>query len=324
MIEAGGIEHRLRLSPAHRVPGDKLPDFAQGAINLGRELYRSAVAGQPRTVILAVPSRDFFSALLSLGAAEAALSCGPRETTKPTPGELVIALYESGGFHVAIFEGEEEDTRESGRMRTFLSLKGQQRISAYSEMVTLLKHPRGPKGRSALSTLGLMHEAPPEVIAAQAAFGMQAVHDLYLDTPASTSVGTKSWIEEDLEDFRFSLDDMPGCEATLGDLLLASHSGFLPPLLDVQTYIANDLSAINSPLTILDGANVPLRHGVDVGNGSQVIVLDATTPQATLDLAVSSVANRLAFYAQDPDWLPLYHAGLALTERASYLRKTTR
>jgi len=318
------IEDRLRLAAAHQVPGDSLPDFAQGAISLGRELYRSAVAGQPRTVILVVPTRDFFSALLSLGAAEAALSRNSRLTPKPEPGELVIALYKSGGFHVAIFDGEEEDLRVPGRMRTSLSLKGTQGISVYSDQVTLLKHPRGPQARVALSTLDSTQEAPPEVSVAQAAFGLQAVRDLYLRVPASTIIGTRSWIEADLGQLRFALGDSPEIEVTLGDLFLANRTGFLPPLLNVQPYTASDLAELESPLTVLDGANVPLRHGVHVGSGSQVIVLDAATPQATLDLAVSSAANQFAFYAQDPEWQPLHHKGLVVTERVSFLRNTAR
>lgn len=323
MIDVGEIETRLRLSLTHRVPGNVLPDFAQGAINLGRELYRAAVAGQPRTVILVIPTRKFFSALLSLGAAEAALNCGTRLTPKPNPGEIVIAHFETGGFHVAIFEGEEEDPHASGRIRTFLRLKGEQRISVFSDSVTLLGHPHGPHVRASLSSLGSMKESPPAVVAAQGIFGVKAVRDLYSAVPASTIVGTKSWVEEDMESIRFDFAETTSHEATLGDLLLVNHPGFLPPLVKVQAYTANDLGEVGSSLTILDGANATLWHGVHLGTGSQAIVFDAATPEATLDLAVNAIANQLAFHQQDPDWSPLHHTGLALTERVAYLRKAT-
>lgn len=234
----------------------------------------------------------------------------------------MIALHESGGFHVAVFEGEEEDPRTPGRMRTTLSLRGTQKLSAYSDQVTLLRHPRGPDAKVALSTLNSTQEAPPEVITASAAFRVQAVRDLYSSPPASTIVGVRSWIEADLEELRFVVEDVPESEIALGDLLLANHSSFLPPLLHVQAYTANDLGEMRSPLTILDGANVPLRHGIHIGSGSQVILLDSATSQATLDLAVGSSAPQFAFYTQDADWPPLHHKGLALTERVSYLRKT--
>lgn len=320
MTELGGLESRIRLAQSHRVPGNALPAFAMGAINLGRELYRSATAGQPRAAILVVPTRDFFSALIALGAAGAALECSTRITHEPEPGELVVALYETGGLHVAIFEAETEDASTPGRMRTRLRLRGDQVISAFSDTITLLRHPRGPDANVALSTFSSNKEAPSEVYAVQQAFGLDALRDLYADVPASTIIGTKTWVDADMEELRFEVVKDPVSEVSLGQLLLTNQSRVLPPLVGVQPYTSTNIKEIGTPLTILDGANVPLRHGTNLGNGSQVIVLDSTTPEATLELAASATASHLDFYAPDPDWQPLHESGLSLTERASYHR----
>lgn len=317
----GGIECRLRLSPRLRVPGNTVPAFATAAISLGRELYLSAIAGQPRTVVLALPTRDFFSALMALGAADAALTCGRRTEALPELGDLVVALCDTGRIYISIFEGVVEDSGSPSGFRTKLRLRGDQGISMYSSAVTLLRHPGGPDARATLSTLRSSQQAPLEVLTAQYAYGVGAVRDLYAETPASTIVGTKTRIEHELEEMRFALAERPDCDISLGDLLLTNQSRLLPPLVDVKPYTANDLEEMKPPLTILDGANVPLRHGVHLGNGSQAILLDSTTPQATLELAVSSSANQFAFYTQDPDWRPLHHKGLAVTERASYIRR---
>lgn len=321
MTESGDLESRIRLASSHHVPGNALPAFAVGAINLGRELYRSATAGRPRVAILVVPTRDFFSTLIALGAAEAALACSTRIAHKPEPGEPVIALYETGGLHVAVFEGETEDTRTPGRMRTRLRLRGDQVISAFSDTITLLRHPKGPDARVALSTFGSSKEAPSEVHTVQQAFGLNALRDLYTDVPASTIIGTKTWIDADMEELRFELVKDTVSEVSLGQLLLTNQSWFLPPLVGVQPYTSTNIKEIDTPLTILDGANVPLRHGADLGKGSQVIVLESTTPEATLELAAGATASHLAFNIPDPNWQPLHESGLLQTERVSYHRR---
>lgn len=321
MTTPRGVEHSLCLSPKHRVPGNSLPDFAVGAIDLGRELYRCAVAGHPRVVVLVVPTRDFFSVFMALGAAQAALACQTRAAPKPVPGDAVVALFETGMLHVAIFEGEAEDARTPGRMRTHLRLKGNQGISAFSDTLTLLRHPSGPDAKVALSTLGSMKETPQDINAILKAYGLEAVQELYTDTPASTILGTKAWLELDMENLKFLLGEGSAIEVSAGQLLLANQSWLLPPLVEVLPYTSRFIREVASPLTILDGASVPLRHGLNLGTGSQAIVLDSTTPEATLELAVGASANSLAFSAPDPDWQPLYNTGLSFTERASYLRR---
>lgn len=314
------IEDRMRVSPEIRQPGNALPEFLKAAVNLGRELYRSSVAGLPRTVILTVPTRDFLSVSVSLGAADAALSCSNREAPKPEVGDNVIALLANGEYYIAKYEGEASDSSSAGRMRTFLGLKGNQRISVFSDAVTVLRHPRGTNAKVGLSTFGSKNTAPAQVALSQAVFELKSARDLYLPTPAASIVGTKTWIEEDLCDFSFTLDGHTVEVASLNAVLLAGVGRILPPLVDVQAYSASGLRDIRSHVTILDGANVPLRHGLGIGHGSQLIVLDASTPEATLDLALSACANRVDSYEQDLRWPPINHRGFSATERASFLR----
>src|SRR5690606_11728592 len=108
------------------------------------------------------------------------------------------ALLANGEFYVAKYEGEERDDLAAGRMRTILGLRGNQRISVFSEAVTVLEHPRGADAQVGLSTFGSKNSAPPQVALAQAAFGLGSARDLYLPSPAASIVGTKSRIEEDL------------------------------------------------------------------------------------------------------------------------------
>lgn len=307
------IEDRLYARNRRRRLERMLPAFAAGAIRLGRELHLAAERGEPRLAVVIVPVREYFSLFLALGAAEATLTCRRMQEARIDKGQPVIALNRDGSYYTAVYEGEQESTVLGERVElSVLQLRGNKRILLNPDTATLFQVSEAQAKR-----LGdfQARTLPAWLNNVMAAYGLaNRAQMLGEHEPSVSVVGTKSILEEELSDKAFGLTHDDAELLSLNDLLLITRDGITSPIAEVVPSTGSRSGTRSVPLKVLDGANVVLRHGLDSDGGSLAVVMEASTPAATLELATGLVYNATVFAEPDLGWSPFKHAAFRETE----------
>lgn len=304
------IENRLRLGTSVR-KSSELPLFAKGAIQLGRSLYLSSVGGDPRLVVVVVPVRDYFAPFLALGAAEAAFKASTSALPSVGVGDTVLALLDDGTYYTAIYEGDEAIIGGKPVPQVKLGLIGDKAIGLKSDRVVLIPAPQKTMKLSGFKPSTL----PDRILQAMFALGVTNPATLLsVHETAASIVGTRATLSEEMDSVPFSLSPWPKDSIALSEVLSVARSSLTSPMVTIVSSTGNEPIPGGSPLTILDGVNVVLRHGIDTSRGSTVAVIEATSPISAIDLADVAISNATTFLEADADWNPMKHASFDSVE----------
>lgn len=317
MHASEGLEDRLYVRARRPRIDQPLPLFAKGAIQLGRELYLSALNGEPRLSVIVVPVRDYFALFLAVGAAYAALTCRQVAQVDPAPGQAVVALFPDGRYYTARYEGDVESLVLGKAVKTAqLVFKNGKTLKLPAGSATLMPvSDEQIKNHHDYELKAL----PASVTKAMSVYGLpNPIQLLRTIEPTISLIGTKASFDRELSPEPFGLVDRDIDDLSFSDLLLTKQGGLAAPLAEIIPSTGGRPSANGVLLRVFDGANTVLRHELAPGNGSSVVVIEASTPTATIDLAASTIYNATVFADPDPEWEPIRHPAFACTEWSVY------
>lgn len=310
------LEGHLSLRVKAKVT-QALPPFAMAAIQIGRESFKAAFCGAQRTVVLVVPTRSYFALFVAAGAVEAALVHREGASfNEPPVGKPVVAINADGTYQSGVFNGY-DSTVAKGVVTSvkWLQLKGNKKVTVSAE-TPLLEVPEA----DFKPTAGFdCKEIPTHLVDIAGAYGRSSLRSLLGAQAAPTRiVGVKKALSAELaQEFLVQSDSGPS-NLSFDDLFLMKRSPVTSPLVEIVTPEAASGSATSAMVEIMDGASAVLRKGLDSSNASRIVVLDASSVEASLSSAVNTVYNDTVFAHPDPGWVPMRHPGLKGTEWAVF------